>query len=113
MSETVNQTPGTLHVKVFRGDAWSMVFNFNLDLSDWTILASVSVAGMNSPVSFAVAPVDLPEGVFTLSLSAAASASLPTGWHCWTLVMHPTVEPPFEPAKRTYLSGRFVVVECC
>lgn len=107
----IEQLPGELHVEIVQGDAWMISLDFNLDLTNYTIAATLHRKD-GTDVVMPISDPNLPLGQFTVSLPATESAATPAGFHRWCLVLtHPPV-PPNPPRPRTVVAGRFVVTSC-
>jgi hypothetical protein len=102
------QLPAELHVEIYRGDDWSLSFDFNIDLTGYTITAAVHPKDGGDDVAITVTEVDYSLGQFTTSLTAAQTAALDEAYHTWCLVL----TPPASTSKRTYVSGRYIVSSC-
>jgi len=102
----IDQVPAVVHVAIYQGDSWTASLDFNLDLTGYTIAATITPADASDPVSLAIAETDLANGQYSVTLSDSQSASLPAGYHKWTIAMSD------DETDRTYVCGKFIVESC-
>lgn len=113
-TQTIPALPAVMHVRIQRGDSWSLVVSAStaeadIDLTGYTVEAKIHPAGGGDAVELSVTVDDPEAGQFTISLAADASAGLPSGWHSWCLVV---TSGDIPPARRTWIKGNFVVEVC-
>jgi hypothetical protein len=108
----VDQLPAELHVAIYRGDAWLLQVDFDIDLTGYTIAAEIHPKDGSTSIYMTIDVVDLSLGQFNTVLTSEQSFTLPAAYHSWCLVMTPPVVGLDPELPRTYFAGRFIVRSC-
>ena len=82
-----DQTPGNLPLSFVRGDSFSALLDFSIDLTGYTFAASlVSVVSSLDVVTLTSSVVSAASGQVNVALTAAQTAALPRGTYQWRFV---------------------------
>lgn len=82
-----DQTPGKLPLSFVRGDSFSALLDFSIDLTGYTFAASlVSVVSGLDVVTLTSSVVSAASGQVNVALTAAQTTALPRGTYQWKFV---------------------------
>lgn len=82
-----DQTPGNLPISFVRGDSFSALLDFSIDLTGYSFTASlVSVVTGSDVVSLATSVVSAANGQVNVSMTAVQTAALARGTYQWKFI---------------------------
>lgn len=96
---SILQIPGRLDIVITKGDAFASVITFDVDVSTWTLAATVDTS---SPTTITLD--NSSGGTVDISLDATATGAIPAGEYTWHMDRS---DIGFE---RRYLAGKFTVI---
>lgn len=81
-----DQTPGTLNLSFVRGDDFSTLIDFSVEMTGYTVTAGItSLVTGAEVVPFTVSFVSAANGQVNISLTDTQTAALARGTYGWTL----------------------------
>jgi hypothetical protein len=97
---TYEQLPGTLNLAFRKGDDFSVESDFSIDLTGYTVTATVhSVVNDAQVVAFTTNVTNAASGVVSVGLTDAQTLALAAGTYSWRMV------GTASGITRTYLAG--------
>lgn len=86
-SKSYDQTPGALNLTMKRGDDFSALVDFSINMTGYTTVASVvSAVDGSTVVPFTVTVPSASNGQVNVALSDAQTAALAAGTYRWQMV---------------------------
>lgn len=87
MSNSYEQTPGRLNLAFSRGDDFSALIDFSIDLTGYTVTSGItSLVTGNSVVPFTTTIASAANGQVNVALTDSQTAALARGTYGWQLV---------------------------
>ena len=106
---SITQIPGALDIKIAQGDDFSMLLDFDIDLTGYTFVSKV-IETNGDETAITVVETDLSAGQITLTMTdTLTDAITPTeeskSFHSWYL------DRTNAGSQRRYISGDFEVIK--